>query len=119
MGIKRIGRIKDSTAQKNAIVKHVNKKVYNKGVGNEQKSLLDAGRIKNSDSEGFNEVGFFPLYMAEWADADVNEYCNELIAEHDIYSPYDCTGKLFIAFIDWHRNASGLISYNIGWRLDV
>ena len=98
---------------------HINKKVYNKGVGKVPKSLLESGRIKDSDAEGYTEMGFFPSYMTGWADTDVNEYCNEMLAEHDIYSPYDCTGKLFIAFIDWHRNASGLISYKISWRLDV
>lgn len=94
-------------------------------------------RIKNSmmhkpryradaDGEGYVEYGFVvPEKMVydnggdtealeesytTISDAEVSEWFEENVVIR-IFSPYDCTGKPFTRFLDWHRNPSGLVSY--------
>lgn len=119
MGIKRIARIKDHSAQHEAIRKHVYKQIYNKGEKADIASIRDKSRITKSENENYDEIGFFPDHMAAWSDTDIEEYCTAWVAQNDIYSPYDCTGKLFIMYVSWHRNPCGLISYKAHWCLDV
>lgn len=43
-------------------------------------------------------------------DDEIDEWFDRCMAAH-INSPYDCTGRLFTFYIDWHRNPCGAISY--------
>lgn len=96
--------------------KNVNKKVYNKKVGVPPKSLQDDWHVLyDEDGEGWKEYGFFEA--EDMTDEEINEYVEAMRVE--IHSPYDCTGKAFTMWIDWHRNPCGWISVVHRLCLDV
>ena len=67
--------------------------------------------------DGWVQYGYFD--GTNKTDVDVREYIDEYIRVRPPYSAYDCTGRPFTAWIDWHRNPCGLISYINHMRLDV
>ena len=67
------------------------------------------------DDEYWTEYGF--LSGTDYSDEEVREIIDEM--RYRICSPYDCTGKPFTMWIDWHRNPSGLISFVHRVGLDV
>lgn len=83
-------------------------------------SLLDGAHrhCSNDDWESYLEYGFLPKYTRDYSDEEVEEFIDDYM-RMVINSPYDCTGKLFTAWIDWHRNPTGLISYRHRISIDV
>lgn len=80
--------------------------------------LMDEKRRHyDEDGEGLTEYGFLPDRFSNWTDEDLKEYFDDCWVR--IYSPYDCTGKLFTCNIKWHRNPCGRISYQHYMELDV
>lgn len=80
------------------------------------KSLQDDWHvIYDEDGEGWTEYGFFSAEGL--TDEEINEYVEGMRAE--IRSPYDCTGKAFTMWIDWHRNPDTSISVIHRLGLDV
>ena len=61
-----------------------------------------------ADYDTFYEYGFIKG-SETWDDNDVHEWVDDVWM--DIRSPYDCTGKVFTAYIGWHRNPNGIISF--------
>ena len=51
-------------------------------------------------------------------DDDIREFVDECMTVR-IYADYDCTGRPFTRWIDWHRNPCGLISYVHAMAVDV
>lgn len=88
--------------------------------------LMAKGRVHYADDdyEAYTEYGFLsnykgePLDGIEYTDEDIREFIDDNMRMR-IYSPYDCTGKLFTMWVEWHRNPSGLISYRHRVGLDV
>lgn len=83
-------------------------------------SLLDAPHTYCSDDdwESYIEFGFLPDYTRTYSDEEVEDWIDDRM-RMVINSPYDCTGKLFSAWIDWRRNPTGLISYRHCIGIDV
>lgn len=80
--------------------------------------LMDKERnYYDENGEGLTEYGFLPDRFNNWTDEDLEEYFDSCWVR--IYSPYDCTGKLFTCGIDWHRNPCGRISYQHHLALDI
>lgn len=81
-------------------------------------SLMDAPRDASGDSwDCMVQYGFFN--GADMDDDDVREYIDDNIRIRPPYSPYDCTGRPFTMYINWHRNPTGLISFVNHIGLDV
>lgn len=51
-------------------------------------------------------------------DDEVQEFVDECMTVR-IFSDYDCTGKAFTRWIDWHRNPCGLISFVHAMSVDL
>lgn len=68
--------------------------------------------------EGLYEYGFLPEPLWKYSDEEIEEYLNEEMWIN-IYSPYDCTGKLFTQWITFHRNPCGAVSFVHSMGLDV
>lgn len=62
----------------------------------------------DDDGEGWREYGISDA-MRSWTDNEVREYFDE--HRYVIYSDYDCTGRPFTQWVDWHRNPDGSVSY--------
>lgn len=84
------------------------------------RSLMDEERIGNAseDGEGFTEYGFLPEKLGVYSDEEIQEWIDENMWE-EIRSPYDCTGKRFSRWINFHRNPCGRISYVHRMGIDV
>lgn len=86
--------------------------------------LTAKGRTYCDEYEEYTEYGFMANYKGEpingdeYTDEDIREFIDDNMRMR-IYSPYDCTGKPFTLWIDWHRNPSGLISYRHRIGIDV
>ena len=79
-------------------------------------TLTEEARVHYSyDDEYWTEYGF--LHGTDYSDDEVREIIEDM--RYRIYSPYDCTGKPFTMWIDWHRNPTGLISFIHRVGLDV
>lgn len=82
-------------------------------------SLQEDTRIHCDDNEygdSFREYGFIKG-SENWSDEDIKYWIDsEWI---DIRSPYDCTGKIFTAYIGYHRNPNGIISFIHCKSLDI
>lgn len=79
-------------------------------------TLTEEARVRYSyDDEFWTEYGF--LSGTDYSDDEVCEIIDDM--RYRICSPYDCTGKPFTMWIDWHRNPTGLISYVHRVGLDV
>ena len=95
------------------LMKLLEKKMYKAVHGGLPKQILSLqieSRIgyDEKDYESFREYGF--LKGSEyWDDEDIREWVNSEWIE--IHSPYDCTGKIFTAYIGYHRNPNGIISF--------
>lgn len=83
-------------------------------------SLMDEERIGNAteDGEYFSLFGFIPEKFNKYSDEEIQELLDECMRE-EIRSPYDCTGKRFTMWIDFHRNPCGRISYVHRMGIDV
>lgn len=103
------------------LIKYLLKNYYKRThpVRQERKSLLEDARVHYSGNEygdGFVEYGF--IKGSEfWTDDDVQEWIE--CEWQRICSPYDCTGLAFTQGIDWHRNPSGIVSYQHYKGIDV
>lgn len=73
----------------------------------------------DDDYDGYVEFGFIPRDTFEWTDEAVKEWLREYVSIPYRHSQYDCTGQLFTAWIDWHRNPCGLISFVHRVSIDV
>lgn len=83
---------------------------------------------EDADGEGWRTYGFvmgeeFADYYDvettfELTDADISRFFRDHMAI-TINSCYDCTGKPFTRYIDWHRNPDGAISFVHSVALDV
>lgn len=112
-----IGLDRISDEKQREIIKRIIKKNSNQGEAREALPLTDAARVGYSDDcDNWVEYGF--LKGKDYSDDEVREILDEAV-RYNIYSPYDCTGKAFTLWIDWHRNPSGLISYVHHVGLDV
>ena len=108
------------------IMNRILKKAYNQGEPQEVRPLTVEGRVHcdDDDYESYTEYGFLsfssgkPLDGNKYTDEEIREFIDDSMVMR-IYSPYDCTGKLFTVWIEWHRNPSGLISYRHRVGLDV
>ena len=100
-----------------------------------QESILEAERVRFTDSESWKWYGFIlpseivydfdpEATPTEWdayldlTDEEINEWIGENMFVR-IFSDYDCTGRPFTTGITWHRNPCGLISYVHRMALDV
>lgn len=83
-------------------------------------SLMDEERLGgfNESGDNFSLFGFLPEKFSKYSDAEIRELLNDLMRE-EIYSPYDCTGKRFSRWINFHRNPCGRISYVHRLGVDV
>ena len=71
------------------------------------------------DEESSVEYGFLPFdWDNDMVKEDVEEWLSENMEIHN-YSPYDCTGKLFTKWIDWHVNPDNSISFIHRMGLDI
>lgn len=82
----------------------------------------------DEDGEGWRLYGFvLGEEFADWYDVETtndltDEEVDEWFEDHMailFYSDYDCTGRAFTQWIDWHRNPDGAISYVHKVGLDV
>lgn len=106
--------IKDRKQQK--LLKHFLRQGFNQGKPREVRSLRTDPRIRyEGNGEYWTEYGF--LIGTDYTDEQVQEIIDEMYER--IYSLYDCTGRPFTRWIDWHRNPSGLISYRHYKGLDI
>lgn len=84
-------------------------------------SWMVYGYIKPSDILYYfdrdEKHGILEDYLS-LTDDDIREFVDECMMVR-IYSDYDCTGRPFTRWIDWHRNPCGLISYVHAMALDV
>ena len=72
------------------------------------RSLGERKRIRwDENGEGWREYGI--EHMEDWSDEAVSGYFNS--CQVVIRSDYDCTGRPFTQWIDWHRNPDGSVSY--------
>lgn len=62
----------------------------------------------DDDGEGWREYGISDE-MGGWSDEELREYFDE--HRYVIYSDYDCTGRPFTQWVEWHRNPNGSVSY--------
>ena len=67
-------------------------------------------RVQYESEPDVIRYGFLPEKMSQFSDEDLQIIIEEMMWM-DIRSPYDCTGKPFTKWIDWHRNPNGRISY--------
>ena len=97
----------------------INKRVYKQKDDYKVPSLLDDWHIhyNNEDAETWVEYGLFNP-PDNLTDREITE-CLYDEFEMRICSPYDCTGKAFTMWIDWHRNPNGMISVIHYKGLDV
>lgn len=75
----------------------------------------------DEDGEGWTLYGFVdfdPEDVALASDGEIDEWFEENMAIR-IYSDYDCTGRPFTHWLDWHRNPDGSISYVHSVGIDV
>lgn len=73
-------------------------------------SLREADRVMTEDGEeGWTEYGFYALDSSMTND-EISEWFEENVVVR-IWSDYDCTGKPFTAWLHWHRNPCGLVSF--------
>lgn len=80
-------------------------------------SLQDEPRRIARDYDSFVEYGF---YEADgYTDEEITEFLDEEYRIPHYCSPYDCTGKAFTMFLEWHRNPCGLISFRHTVGYDV
>ena len=100
--------------------KYMSKRENNRKPSAPRPSLLDAPHryCSDDDWESYIEFGFLPDYTRTYSDEEVEEWIDDYM-RMVINSPYDCTGKLFSAWIDWHRNPTGLISYRHCIGIDI
>lgn len=103
------------------LMKLLEKKMYKAVHGGLPKptiSLQVESRIgyDEKDYESFREYGFLKG-SENWDDEDIKEWVDS--EWMDIRSPYDCTGKVFTAYIGWHRNPNGIISFVHCKAIDV
>lgn len=91
-------------------------------------SLMYSERFKGDSDGGCTYYGF--LLGEDFADMFDVETTFELTDEDirmwidshmriENNSPYDCTGREFTCWIDWHRNPCGAISYVHRTALDI
>ena len=111
-----IRRMKDNQLKTDATIRLIEKKLH-KQKPKRIKSLQEDTRLYYSekDYESWLEYGFFEA--GDMTDEEIQEYVDEM--EIHIYSPYDCTGKVFTQWITWHRNPCGLISVIHKKSIDV
>lgn len=74
--------------------------------------------VRKYNYEGLCEYGFLPEPLWKYSDEEIKEYIDEEMWVN-IYSPYDCTGKLFTQWITFHRNPCGSVSFVHSMGLDV
>lgn len=77
--------------------------------------------MADDDGEGWKLYGFVdfdPEDVALASDGEIDEWFRDNM-EIRIYSDYDCTGRSFTRWIDWHRNPDGSISYVHSVGIDV
>ena len=98
----------------------VMRKIHNQGMARKIKPLSMESRcyFNDDDYESFTEYGFLPMHLEEYSDAEIEAWIDEEMVM-EIRSPYDCTGKQFTKWIDWHRNPSGMISFIHRIGIDV
>ena len=78
-------------------------------------SLNEKARVRwDEGGEGGREYGI--EFMDGWTDEEINEYFDS--QREEIHSIYDCTGRPFTRWIDWHRNPDGSVSYVHQLELD-
>ena len=85
-------------------------------------SIREQERVRfDEDGESWVYYGilvFDPEDIEMSSEGEIDEWFEEFMAVR-IYSDYDCTGKPFTRFIDWHNNGNGLVSYQHYMALDV
>ena len=83
------------------------------------KSLMEEERHVYRDEMGevVCDIGY--LGENDMTDEEVEEFIHDYIELPPINSPYDCTGKRFTAWVNWHRNPCGYITYVHCIGLDV
>ena len=80
-------------------------------------SLQNEPRRIAKDYDSCAEYGF--IEADGCTDGEIREWLDENVRIPHYCSPYDCTGKAFTMFLDWHRNPCGLVSYKHTIGYDV
>ena len=78
----------------------------------EQKSLMDMPRKYWESYDGYVEYGLYELTEAQknMSEKELRDLIYEEFAIPEWHSQYDCTGKAFTQFINFHKNPCGLVS---------
>ena len=73
-------------------------------------SLFEGPRRIAKDYDSCVEYGFI-VDGDDCTDEEIKEFLDENVRIPHYCSPYDCTGKAFTMFLEWHRNPCGLVSF--------
>ena len=111
---KAIKRITDNDLKMKATARYFFKK-HNKKQGRELKSLQDDWHCIG-DWDSWTEYRFFDV--DGMTDEDIEFMVNSYRIDPN-FPAWDCSGLAFTAWIDWHRNPSGLVSVVHKINLDV
>lgn len=81
------------------------------------KSLEQRERRRyDSDGESWRDYGFI-RFEDDATDEEIADFFRRM--EVHISSPWDCTGRVFTNWIDWHKNPNGSVSYVHRMSLDL
>ncbi len=94
--------------------RYILKRIHRQKPAQELPPLFELERTRADGDEGLVRYGFLGKDMT---DEEIEEELDYMRIR--INSPYDCTGKLFTAWIHWHRNPTGIVTYAHHMRLDV
>ena len=123
MNQKRYKRYVKKHGRNDVAMEMLNKMVYKKAHKQrnnfEMPSLIDGWHkhFEEDDGECWINYGLFD-FPDDYTDDEIRECLHEELWV-SINSPYDCTGKPFTMWIDWHRNPNGMVSVIHHMGLDV
>lgn len=100
-------------AWKRHLLKSINKQRPKKDYG----GLRDCTHYLCNDEMGESVWEFWIEDKGNLTDEELQEYIDEMEVHNN--TPYDCSGLLCTAWIQFHRNPSGLVSFIHKRNLDV
>ena len=82
-------------------------------------SLMESPRKGNGSYDGYVEYGLYELSEEQkrMTEQELRDEIYEAFAIPVWHSPYDCTGKAFTEYINFHKNPCGLVSiiHHVGY----
>ena len=102
-----IKRTRDNDLKSELLSRYIEKRIHKTKPLNSIASIQDDWhRVYYHDGDSWTEFALFE--GDDCTDEEISEYVNSMRIR--INSPYDCTGKVFTEWINWHRNPNGWIS---------